>query len=172
MTDNSFAERYQTCVHDAAHVLVTLNCTELTLKPDAITTGMNSNQVAVAATTAVRPFIDSVEKHRDVVRVAIAGKAGEEKLEDLTRDSEIWVPANPVHWRDDLKMMGHHVELGGIQNELEDLFDQVDALVHTHWEFVIDLANEAIRTLPRPVTRQTVLQLAVKCGVLLNPQHP
>ena len=172
LSNLDFALAYQTCIHEAAHALLTLRCTELTLKDEAITDGGSPEFVALTATTAVRPGVATTQKHREIACVALAGKAGEERLAFLTRNSEHTLPANPVHWKRDLDLHLTHVKAGGLGPELERLHDEVDETVEQHWEFVVELAGVAIRSLPRPVMRDDVLRLAVKHGVLTVPVHP
>jgi hypothetical protein len=170
LTSPEAALNFQTCLHEAAHALLTLLSTELTLKDPAIVNGPTTDHVALTCTTAVHQFVPSVQKHRDLVRVSLGGSVAEQELERLTRDSEDHVPAVPSHWSDDLELMVEHLTKGQLFSEAETLAAEAERQVKDHWEFVVELAKLAMKGLP--VSRKQILDLAVKFEVLKVAGHP
>jgi hypothetical protein len=172
LSDALEASRFQTCLHEAAHALLVLLCGELTLKDPAIVDGPTPDHVALTCTTAVKQFVPSTQKHRDVVRISLGGSIAEQRLDSLTRGSDEYVPANPIHWQDDLEMMMTHLKDGGLYAELESLTEQAQQQVEEHWGFIVALAKFAMQSLPKPVSRGSVLDIAVAHKVLRLAKHP
>lgn len=170
--DEDDANVFQTCMHEAGHVLLVLLSQELTLKDPAITHPQNSQHVARTELTAVHQHQKSAQKSRELVRIAVAGRHAEEKLDAETAGCEWWMPAVPIHWKDDMDSADQYVAAGSLEREYEGLWDDSKALVVQYWDFVCALAAELYLTAPSPLTRQTVLELAAWHQVLPEASHP